>query len=118
MAKKGFDVLLRAAPAIDAAAHIVVVGDGDLGLPPDIWNLPPLKVADGPFPPDWKGMSKLYTVPEWWRDAKFGAWAHWDPQSMPEQGDWYSRGMYQEGSAQYRYHTNYWTARQFLAQQP
>lgn len=29
VAKKGFDVLLRAAPAIDAAAHIVVVGDGD-----------------------------------------------------------------------------------------
>ena len=26
---------------------------------------------------------------------------------MPEQGDWYSRGMYQEGSAQYRYHTNH-----------
>ena len=23
---------------------------------------------------------------------------------MPEQGDWYSRGMYQEGSAQYNYH--------------
>ena len=39
-----------------------------------------------------------YTTPEWWRDAKFGAWAHWDPQSMPEQGDWYARGMYQEGS--------------------
>ena len=85
----------------------IIVGDGDLSMPPDIWNLPPLKVADGPFPPDWKGMSKLYTVPEWWRDAKFGAWAHWDPQSMPEQGDWYSRGMYQEGSAQYRYHTNH-----------
>ncbi len=27
--KKGFDVLLRAAPAIDPAAHIVLVGDGD-----------------------------------------------------------------------------------------
>ena len=49
-------------------------------------------------------MSRLYTAPEWWRDAKFGAWAHWDPQSMPEQGDWYARGMYQEGSRQYTYH--------------
>ena len=26
---------------------------------------------------------------------------------MPEDGDWYARGMYQEGSRQYRYHTNH-----------
>ena len=93
----------------DVAVNIdqIVVGDGDLGLPPDIWNLPPLPVADGPYSSDWKAMSRLYQTPEWWRDAKFGAWAHWDPQSMPEDGDWYARGMYQEGSAQYRYHTNH-----------
>jgi alpha-L-fucosidase len=78
-----------------------------LGLPPDIWNLPPLPVAAGPYSADWKSISRLYTVPEWWRDAKFGAWAHWDPQSMPEQGDWYSRGMYMQGSAQYNYHLNH-----------
>jgi len=85
----------------------IVVGDGDLGLPPDIWNLPPLKVAAGPYPADWKALSRLYAVPQWWRDAKFGAWAHWDPQSMPEQGDWYSRGMYQEGNRQYNYHVQH-----------
>jgi len=95
--------------ASDVAVNIdrIVVGDGDLGLPPDVWNLPPLPVADGPYSPDWKAMSRLYQTPEWWRDAKFGAWAHWDPQSMPEQGDWYARGMYQEGGGQYRYHTNH-----------
>ncbi len=82
----------------------IVVGSSDIGLPPDIWNLPPLPVAAGPYPADWKGMSRLYTVPEWWREAKFGAWAHWDPQSMPEQGDWYARGMYMEGNGQYEYH--------------
>jgi alpha-L-fucosidase len=81
----------------------IIVGDNDLGLPPDIWNLPPLTVTDGPYPADWKGLSRLYTVPEWWREAKFGAWAHWDPQSMPEQGDWYARGMYMQGSRQYEY---------------
>ncbi len=93
----------------DVAVNIdrIVVDDGDLGLPPDIWNLSPLPVAAGPYAADWKEMSRIYTVPEWWRDAKFGAWAHWDPQSMPEAGDWYARGMYQEGSAQYRYHTNH-----------
>jgi len=95
--------------ANDVAVNVdrIVVGDGDLGLPPDIWNLPPLTVADGPYPADWKAMSRLYQAPGWWRDAKFGAWAHWDPQSMPEDGDWYARGMYQEGSAQYRYQTNH-----------
>lgn len=82
----------------------IIIGNGDLGLAPDIWNLPALPVAAGSFPADWQGLSRLYTVPEWWRDAKFGAWSHWDPQSMPEQGDWYARGMYIQGSPQYRYH--------------
>lgn len=93
----------------DVAVNIdrITVGNGDLGLPPDIWNLPPLPVAAGPYNADWKELSRAYFVPEWWRDAKFGAWAHWDPQSMPENGDWYSRGMYQEGHPQYRYQTNH-----------
>ncbi len=82
----------------------IMVGDGDLGLPPDSWNLPPLQAADGPYKADWKEISRMYSVPAWWREAKFGAWSHWDPQSMPEQGDWYSRGMYMEGDRQYNYH--------------
>jgi alpha-L-fucosidase len=90
----------------DVAINIdrIEVGNGDLGLRPDIWNLPPLPIADGPFTAGWKELSRIYTVPEWWRDAKFGAWAHWDPQSMPEQGDWYARGMYMQGNRQYEYH--------------
>jgi alpha-L-fucosidase len=90
----------------DVAANIdqIVVGNGDLGLPPDIWNLPLLPVAAGPYSADWKAISRAYTVPEWWREAKFGAWAHWDPQSMPEKGDWYARGMYMEGNGQYNSH--------------
>jgi len=81
----------------------LTVGD-DLGFPPDIWNLPALPVAAGPFSADWKALGHAYTAPAWWRDAKFGAWSHWDPQSMPEQSDWYARGMYMEGSPQYKYH--------------
>jgi alpha-L-fucosidase len=93
----------------DVAVNVdkIIIGDGDLGLPPDIWNLPPLAVASGSYSADWKEISQHYQAPEWWRDAKFGAWAHWDPQSMPEDGDWYARGMYQEGNGQYRYHTNH-----------
>jgi alpha-L-fucosidase len=43
-------------------------------------------------------------VPEWFRDAKFGIWAHWGPQSAAEAGDWYARNMYMQGSEQYRHH--------------
>ena len=89
----------------DIAVNIdkIIVGKGDLGLPPDNWNLPPLPVAAGSYSADWKELSRMYTVPEWWREAKFGAWSHWDPQSMPEQGDWYARGMYMQGDKQYDY---------------
>lgn len=38
---------------------------------------------------------KQYECPEWFRDAKFGIWAHWGPQSVPMQGDWYARAMYE-----------------------
>ncbi|HSR16795.1 MAG TPA: alpha-L-fucosidase, partial [Ignavibacteriaceae bacterium] len=82
----------------------IVVGDEEMGLAPDIWNMPPLPVADGPYSADWKSLNRIYTVPEWWRDAKFGAWAHWDPQSMPEMGDWYARRMYQESDTVYKFH--------------
>jgi alpha-L-fucosidase len=56
-----------------------------------------------PFQPTWKSLAN-YRVPDWFRDAKFGMWAHWGPQCQPERGDWYARGMYQEGSDQYEYH--------------
>lgn len=60
-------------------------------------------MAKGPFRPDWDSL-KQYKVPDWYRNAKFGIWAHWGPQCQPEHGDWYARGMYQEGSHQYKSH--------------
>ncbi|WP_298733415.1 alpha-L-fucosidase [uncultured Chitinophaga sp.] len=60
-------------------------------------------VAAGPFQPTWDSLEQ-YQVPDWFRDAKFGIWAHWGPQCQPEHGDWYARGMYQEGSDHYKYH--------------
>jgi alpha-L-fucosidase len=60
-------------------------------------------VPSGPFQPDWDSLTQ-YRVPEWFRDAKFGMWAHWGPQCQPERGDWYARNMYLEGTSQYRDH--------------
>ena len=57
----------------------------------------------GDFRPNWESL-KAYRCPDWFRDAKFGIWAHWSPQCVPEQGDWYARGMYIQGSSQYNYH--------------
>src|SRR5688572_30245652 len=55
------------------------------------------------FEPTWESLQQ-YRVPEWFRNAKFGIWAHWGPQCQPEQGDWYGRFMYVEGSDQYKWH--------------
>ncbi len=60
-------------------------------------------IAKIDFKPNWQSLEQ-YKVPDWFRDAKFGIWAHWGPQCQPERGDWYARGMYQEGSDQYKYH--------------
>lgn len=61
------------------------------------------KMSKGRFEPTWESLQN-YQTPDWFRDAKFGIWAHWGPQCQPEAGDWYARGMYQEGSWQYKYH--------------
>jgi len=59
--------------------------------------------GEGPYKPTWDSLLR-YDAPEWYRDAKFGIWAHWSPQCVPEAGDWYARNMYVEGSPDYRYH--------------
>lgn len=61
------------------------------------------RLMNGPFEPSWESL-KQYEVPEWFRDAKFGMWAHWGPQCQPEYGDWYARQMYIEGNRDYKYH--------------
>src|SRR5437763_1897826 len=64
---------------------------------------PSLDIERGPFQGTRESL-KGYQVPDWFRDAKFGIWAHWGPQSAPEQGDWYARNMYIEGHPQYKWH--------------
>lgn len=61
-------------------------------------------IADGPFEGTWDSLKAQYCAPEWFRDAKFGLWAHWGPQCQPENGDWYARHMYAQGHKQYDQH--------------
>ena len=51
---------------------------------------------------------RTYSAPEWFRNAKFGIWSHWGPQSVPMFGDWYARNMYIEGTPQYEYHLRHY----------
>lgn len=61
------------------------------------------QIPPGPFAGTRESLAQ-YEVPEWFRDAKFGIWAHWGPQSAIGDGDWYARNMYLQGSDQYNYH--------------
>ena len=62
-------------------------------------------IAQGPFEPTWDSIDRNYpTDPKWLRDAKFGIWVHFGPQSAGESGDWFARKMYQPGTAAYRNH--------------
>lgn len=65
------------------------------------------QVPQGPFLPFWESL-KSYHCPDWFQDAKFGIWAHWSPQCVPEQGDWYARNMYIQGMPQYEYHVSHY----------
>lgn len=76
---------------------------------PESWDGVPMKSpipglnGTGPYAATWDSLLQ-YEAPEWYQDAKFGIWAHWSPQCVPEKGDWYARNMYIEGSEQYKYH--------------
>jgi alpha-L-fucosidase len=55
------------------------------------------------FTANWESLQK-YQAPDWYRNAKFGIWAHWGPQSVPMDGDWYARNMFIQGTPQYEDH--------------
>lgn len=59
------------------------------------------------FQPTFESL-RTFQIPDWFRDAKFGIWSHWGPQSVPMFGDWYARNMYIEGTPQYLYHLRHY----------
>ena len=61
----------------------------------------------GKFEPTWESLAQ-YETPEWFRDAKFGIWAHWGPQCVEGSGDWMARSMYEEGSGAWKLHREHY----------
>ncbi len=62
------------------------------------------RIQSGPFEATWESLIAQYQCPDWFRDAKFGIWAHWSAQCVPENGDWYAREMYIQGNRHYNFH--------------
>jgi alpha-L-fucosidase len=85
---------------LGAAAGLGIVP----GLGRDAVAQPSGDIAAGPFKPNWQSLIAGYQAPDWFRDAKFGIWAHWSAQCVPEAGDWYARNMYIQGHRQYQHH--------------
>ena len=89
------------------AAFLLLLIQAGLALADDKPSTAELPIAPGPFQPTMDSL-KQYKCPDWFRDAKFGIWAHWGPQAVPMDGDWYARGIYEQGSKHYKYHLEHY----------
>lgn len=96
-------ILVAASFGLSLLPHLNARGIPSTLTPNVIVNTSTEPVASGKFEPTWESL-KQYQAPEWFRNAKFGIWAHWGPQCQPEAGDWYAHGMYEEGRPQYNFH--------------
>ena len=65
------------------------------------------KMQTGQYEPTWESL-ETHQTPEWFRNAKFGIWAHWGPQCVEGSGDWMARSMYMEGSREYKWHVEHY----------
>jgi len=95
--------LLSAFPKVPEVLPQDSVTMGDWKSFPEMkLNIP---IASGPFEPTWESIEKNYPgEPSWLREAKFGIWVHFGPQSAGESGDWYARKLYTEGTTAYKNH--------------
>ena len=61
-------------------------------------------ISNGTYKDNWESLSK-YPIPNWYKDAKFGAFIHWGVYSVPEyDSEWYSRNMYLKDNKCYSHH--------------
>ncbi len=64
-------------------------------------------IGQGPFSADWRSL-EAYSVPPWYRDAKFGIFIHWGLYAVPAFGnEWYPRNMYLRGTSEFEHHAGH-----------
>jgi alpha-L-fucosidase len=106
--KLRFLILLGAVAIVECGrAQILTDPIPETAVPTVIVNTTNEPITPGKFSPTWDSL-RQYQAPDWFRNAKFGIWACFGPQNQPEDGDWYARNMYVEGSAQNRYHVKHY----------
>jgi alpha-L-fucosidase len=112
--KLRFLILLGTAAIVNSGrAQILSDPIPETAVPTVIVSTTNEPVTPGKFQPTWDSLHQ-YQCPDWFRNAKFGIWACFGPQNVPEDGDWYARNMYVEGSRQNKYHVaNYGPPSQF-----
>lgn len=66
-----------------------------------------LPLPEGPYEPTWESLRR-YDCPEWFRDAKFGIWAHWGPQCVEESGDLLELRKWMQANGEAIYSTRPW----------
>lgn len=61
--------------------------------------------GNGPFAANWDSVRQHYTIPQWYKDAKFGIFIHWGLYCVPAFGnEWYPRNMYLQGRPEFEHH--------------
>ena len=61
-------------------------------------------IASGKYKDHWESLA-AYPVPEWYREAKFGAFIHWGAYAVPAYfSEWYVRLMYYHQNPVYWHH--------------
>ena len=61
-----------------------------------------LPQESGPFQPEMNSF-KTYQCPDWFRDAKFGIWSHWGPDSIPGISNNFAHDMWSQGGGDYNW---------------
>lgn len=60
--------------------------------------------AQEAYQPNWESLAKYDETAEWFKDAKFGIYAHWGVLSVPAYAnDWFPRNMFIEGTPEYKH---------------
>ncbi len=82
----------RDAAAANKKFQDTLLGGGKSETKLDVSELPP--IAEGTFEPNLNSLMKNFKCPEWFRDAKFGIYTHWNPNTVAGYDGWYARHMY------------------------
>ena len=92
----------RIGAVIAAAALAAVAGCGTPGGSAGEPAAAP--AAPEPYQPTWESLAAHDAAPAWFREAKFGIYAHWGVLSVPAFGnDWYPRNMHVAGTDEHRH---------------